>query len=72
MVRSDIRGYIWFNDFSQNIGIVIVDRMGEDKAFIGSVKVINGDESLLDIAKQGIKFPIEDARSVIRKLGFNK
>lgn len=64
-------GYCWFNGNS-TIGIVLCyDEITKElKSWIATCKGENDKDDLLHIQQQGMKFPIEESISLIKKQGF--
>jgi len=62
-------GYAWFTS-NNTIGIVLCEsKYDGKKAYIKSVDGNDMDSDLKSIMDYGAKFPVEEAESVIKKIG---
>lgn len=67
-MNKNIQGYCWFSGIS-TIGLVVVQVDDKLKAYISTVKGDDQNQDLQKIIDYGTYFPLEEANSIIDKLG---
>ena len=72
-----IIGWVWFGEIGiilkekERTGIILKESEGDEslRAYIGTSRSKNEEISVIEVASKGIPFPIEEAHSIIKKLG---